>query len=255
MNAISGFAFEVIIVEHCNMRCKYCMHFSPLANTVFLDLKEYQKDMTRVSELCRGDCKEIVLVGGEPLLHPDIAIFISEARRLFRTAVIKIITNGILLPKMDENFWNVCKQCNVVIKVSRYPINFPYDQIKEFNHGVHIEFKNKYEMNYLPLDLDGKNDSVRNFASCISADKDHCLKHGRMYTCCVAANVEHFNTFFEKTLLSDENDSINIYEADSIESIISFLQQPIPFCRYCNVKCRIEDLPWEVSKCEISEWT
>lgn len=255
MGVSADFAFEVIIVEHCNMRCKYCMHFSPLASPSFVDFGEYQADMSQLSKLCHGECKEIVLVGGEPLLHPDISKILLETRRLFPIGEIKIITNGILLFKMDDTFWETCKECNVIIKVSRYPIDFPYEKIKCINHEVTIIFKDKYEMNYLPLNLLGESDYKENYVNCISADKDHCLKHGRMYTCCVAVNAEHFNEYFGQSLYLSENDSISVYEVEDIDSIISFLKHPIPFCRYCDVKSRIEDLPWEVSRCDIKEWT
>ena len=35
---------EVQIADHCNLNCKYCSHFSPIADTHFYDLKQYEKE-------------------------------------------------------------------------------------------------------------------------------------------------------------------------------------------------------------------
>ena len=42
------------------------------------------------------------------------------------------------------------------------------------------------------------------------------------------------------------------YEKDK-EEILEFLAKPIPFCRYCKVRERKQQL-WEVSKKDIKEW-
>lgn len=46
--------FEVHITEHCNLNCKYCFHFSPLAKEEYLTLEEYERDLARLSELFGG---------------------------------------------------------------------------------------------------------------------------------------------------------------------------------------------------------
>jgi hypothetical protein len=51
-----------------------------------------------------------------------------------------------------------------------------------------------------------------------------------------------------------EKDYINIYKVDTIKEIVSFLHNPVPFCRYCNLNDSTYGIEWEVSKKEISEW-
>ena len=46
--------FEVHIVEHCNLNCKQCEHFSPLAEKSYLPVERYERDCRRLSELSRG---------------------------------------------------------------------------------------------------------------------------------------------------------------------------------------------------------
>ena len=40
--------FIVDIVDHCNLNCKGCGHFSPLASKSFLDLETFENDLRRL---------------------------------------------------------------------------------------------------------------------------------------------------------------------------------------------------------------
>lgn len=41
--------FIVDIVVHCNLNCKGCGHFSPLASESFLDLETFENDLRRLN--------------------------------------------------------------------------------------------------------------------------------------------------------------------------------------------------------------
>ena len=73
--------YEVHLTEHCNLNCKSCFHFSSRAEEEYLDVTEYEKDCKRLSELFGGVASDILLMGGEPLLHPDIEKFIEITRK------------------------------------------------------------------------------------------------------------------------------------------------------------------------------
>ena len=75
--------FEVHITEHCNLNCKGCYHFSPLAKEEYLDINEFERDLRRIYELCGDNVERITLLGGEPLLHPDINRFIEVTRKIY----------------------------------------------------------------------------------------------------------------------------------------------------------------------------
>lgn len=69
--------FIVDIVDHCNLNCKSCGHFSPLAPHSFLDIETLESDLKRLSELLRGNIHCFELMGGEVLLHPQLYDFIN----------------------------------------------------------------------------------------------------------------------------------------------------------------------------------
>ena len=117
------FYFEVHIVDHCNLNCASCSHFAPLAEPHFCDINLFKKDISRMKELFPGkQVKRIRLLGGEPLLHPGVSDFICLTAAIFPEAERSVVTNGILLPKMGDEFWEVIKSTRTSICVSKYPI-------------------------------------------------------------------------------------------------------------------------------------
>ena len=251
------------IVDHCNLNCKGCDHFTPLAKEKFLDIKDFRKDIERLSILTNQGAfiEEFSLLGGEPLLHPDIIHFLEISRNAFPYAEnIFIITNAILLPSMGQDFWEACKKYSITILITKYPIKIDYPKIEEkaLNNGVKIIYFNKEEViktSYkIPLDLEGKQDTRKNFLNCHHANHCITLKDGRIYTCTIAPSINHFNEYFNYKLPISENDSIDIHKAGSLQEILNFITHPIPFCAYCNVQGRSYGNKWEISKKEISEW-
>ena len=58
------------------------------------------------------------LVGGEPLLHPRLLDVIDGGTAKARVADrVSVVTNGVLLPRMDDDFWRAVD----AIEVSLYP--------------------------------------------------------------------------------------------------------------------------------------
>jgi sulfatase maturation enzyme AslB (radical SAM superfamily) len=46
--------FQIHITDHCNLNCKYCGHYSPVANKKFLDPAVFEKYLQRIQELTGG---------------------------------------------------------------------------------------------------------------------------------------------------------------------------------------------------------
>jgi len=254
--------FAVHLVEHCNLKCQGCNHYSPLAQEEFLDLKTFTKDFERIADLTDSNVENIYLLGGEPLLHPKLLEFIKIARTLFPATKLNLVTNGILLLKQDENFWSIFSKNNVTLCVTKYPIRLDYSKIEEavVKYNLIIEYWRHNPDGFeckswiFPLDLAGKQDPVTNFLKCRDANNCISLRDGKLFTCVIPPNVHHFNKYFNQNLVVCERDSIDIYKAKDIDVILNFLAKPIPFCRFCDVDGRKYDLEWKTSKKEIKEW-
>ena len=256
------------LTEHCNLNCAGCDHFSPIADRIFTDVNEFERDMVRLSELFNGMARYIHLVGGEPLLHPDIVQFMRIARKHFPSGCIKIITNGVLLNEMSDAFWDSLAELNVSVEVTPYPIKLNRNAISEKakSHRACVEWfcRNGTEiaddcdskmMMHMPLNINGDGDPVSNWLECYHANSCICVKHGKIYPCTICPNIEHFNKKFDTKLLITENDYLDIYSDITSEDIMAFLARPISFCRYCDVKNRKWTEGWTQSAGSITEWT
>lgn len=255
-------SFEVALAEHCNLKCAGCDHFSPVAEPEFADIKEFTRDFERLSELFSGRAREIHLLGGEPLLHPDLASFLKTARRCFPQAVIDITTNGVLLPRMGEIFWDTCHKERIVIRPTKYPEeSIDYDAAEKLaaQYGVEYRYIDNTDqtaktLTKYPLDLKGLQDPRRSFMLCHRANACIYLQHGRLYTCTVAPTIRHLNSHFGTRFEEAPEDSIDIYQVSSADEILDYLAHPIPFCRYCMPERAQEGQPWRRSKKELTEW-
>lgn len=57
-------------------------------------------DLLRMKELFWG-VEKIKLLGGELLFNEDLWKFVDITRRIFPDSYLRILTNGLLLPKND----------------------------------------------------------------------------------------------------------------------------------------------------------
>lgn len=252
----------VHLVKHCNLKCKGCDNFSPLANEEYVDVKQYKADFERMAELFGDNAERIDLYGGEPLLHPQIIELIRITRDSFPQSPITILTNGILLTGMPDEFWKICVEKKIKISLTKYPINLDYDKIEKIvdEKGVNFEYHgySLIEEKVLwkeKLDLSGKQNPAVMFKCCGRANDCIVLSNGRLYTCTMIPNVRHFNNFFGENVEVTEHDSIDIYKAKDAKEIFEFLSRPVPCCRYCDIFHNEYGIKWEQTNGKKEEWT
>ena len=253
---------HIHLTDHCNLNCRGCDNFSPLSPEVFTDIAVFERDCARISELSGGRVQEIQLLGGEPLLHPQVIDFLNIARKYFPQVTIKTVTNGVLLMKQKTDFWEACRRNNIEIVVTRYPIKIDHEAIEKYVKNQHVIFYYygstadvEKNMQCMPLDLSGKQNARDSFLRCSSANRCVSLDNGKIYTCTTIPYVKYFNAHFNKNLPVTESDYLDIYRVKNMNEILDFLCKPAPFCRFCNQKGMIWDIGYGVSKKEISEWT
>ena len=255
----SKLIFDVSIVDSCNLNCAGCAAFSPLCKDVFMDINSFEKDIKRIGELSNSEIEYLRLSGGEVLQHPKLVDFLEIARRHLQKGEIAIITNGILLDKQDENFWKSCKNNDIKIYITPYPIKLKFERIVEIakKHQVVLEWFSaidKISFMKLPLNIKGVGDMVKNFKRCANSNTCVVLQNGKIYACGRALVVKYFNDYFGQDFKVSEKDYIDIYNVKNVDEVLDFVCKPIPFCRYCDVDNMKFGIKWSVSKKEIGEW-
>ena len=257
----TGLDIAIHLTEHCNLNCKNCDTYAPIATKEEQDLEELDKDLQRLSVLMGQDrIHTLHLSGGEPLMHSKLEDIPSVVRKHLPRTYIYFITNGILLPKMSDKFYEECHRNFINIEVTRYPINFDYDSafklviekdVQIVNYHEHEPVKTSW---HFPLNFDGACEPLKNFSICDRANYCHVLYNHRLYTCSAIPRIRIFNKYFNTNIPISDYDGIDIYEAKSGEDVLQFLAHPIPFCRFCDHDKYTYGHKWGISKKSISEW-
>jgi MoaA/NifB/PqqE/SkfB family radical SAM enzyme len=250
--------FEINVTDHCNLNCIGCEHFSPLSKEKYIDIETYERDCAQLGSLLNWEVENVHLMGGEPLLHPQLSKIVEITRKYFVKGVIEIVTNGILLMNQNKSFWEVCRENNIIISVTQYPIKLKYNEIEEQAKNNNVElryyFFGKKTMQKRPFDLEGKQNIEENIKICHMANQCVQLRDGKLFTCVVIAYISIFNEYFNKNLEVTERDYIDIYKVKNKNEIFNFLNKPVPFCRYCNIHEIKQGIEWKTSRKEINEW-
>lgn len=93
-------SIELHVVEHCNLRCAQCCNVSPYLAERTMTVAEVSAACARVREVMRPTVLKIM--GGEPLLHPDLAGVLRAVRASEVAPRVRLFTNGLLLRTIDD---------------------------------------------------------------------------------------------------------------------------------------------------------
>jgi uncharacterized Fe-S cluster-containing radical SAM superfamily protein len=215
---------NIHLVDHCNLKCKGCNAFSNISDEKYHSVEKLEKDFIRIHELANNKIEAINLMGGEPLLHPDLLTILDIAGKQFCETNITLITNGILLEKQMPEFWASIKRNNIKISITRYPIKLPFEKLKKIGkeHGVIVQYQagTKITLKKLfkvQLNLIGNANPQEMFANCHPANKCTMLDDGKIYVCTIAAYIKYFNKQF----------STKLEVCDGGGIMLIFIKQPI----------------------------
>ena len=238
---------EYEIVERCNLNCKRCNHFSNIFRDGKLtDFETFRNDMNFLKRNV-FNIKRFKLLGGEPLMHPDLARLVECSRQSFPYAPLSIVTNGLLVTKMDEELIAALRACDVTVEISVYPpVRGRLDEIGAFlnRHGIaHKVFRYGDEFGAF-LNPNGNSDKMFAMLSCY-AQVCHALKNGKLYRCSSVMNVDVFNREYGANLPPSFLNVHALPDGRVGEIIEHYLADPIELCRFCT---RFQYFPWEATK-------
>ncbi len=84
------------LTNKCNCRCSFCQIWqeSPKIDAKAADV------LKNLTEARKAGCRFVDFTGGEPLLHQELPLFLSEAKKL--GFITSVTTNCLLFPKLAE---------------------------------------------------------------------------------------------------------------------------------------------------------
>ena len=250
------------ILDHCNLRCKGCDHFACIAEPYFVSYEKIYEDLNRLNELFQGNnIMQIAVMGGEPLLHPDLLKILQMVRGFFPKTVIRLTTNGLLLLKQTDVFWRVCRENEVTIVSTKYPISLDYTTIQKKAKMEDVQFRffegtgdGVIKKSFKKIiNVKGDNDSEEAFKNCHISNYGNFLMEGKLYGCpfsCQSYRI--FNKKYDTDLQLEEEDYLDIYKIQNKQEIFDFVAKPRPYCRYCDGLSA--EFNWSKSEYKIEEW-
>ena len=107
---------QIFITNDCNLKCRGCLARNIMGDDkANISIEEYKNVITKA--VAKG-CQRITLIGGEPLLHPNLRELIQENKKLgIKTT---IYTNGYHLNNyIEEDFKDVTIRVSLYCKTGK----------------------------------------------------------------------------------------------------------------------------------------
>lgn len=245
------FYLEVHAADHCNLNCKGCMHFSSLVKEkVFPDFNCLSEDVHQLRKFIKH-IDIIRILGGEPLLNPELDRYITLLRETYPYANINIVTNGLLVANMSQSLCETIRNNEVHVHVSLYPpVKNKKDKIEAFLKDNGITFQISDCINTFTSTYQSKPFVDKTYA------KEHCeifcnnLRDGKISCCPQIIYTHYYNECFGTTY-PVEDGMIDIYKIGSARELRQSLDKPVSLCSYCD---RSNCFDWSITKRLNSEW-
>lgn len=236
---ISRPSVEFNVTEHCNLSCYGCSHASPVLAEAFLSMDEFVAEFEALAEVFHSD--ELRVVGGEPLLHPELPQILGEARRIGVADKIVLYTNGVLLHQMPPRAWELLDE----IRVSAYPgvrrrLSDEDCAALAAQHRVRLEVEYIGEFHKMLL-----NERIEDGELVASIFRDckqkgewscHILRNGRFYKCPIAAVTGERLALLGIEFHENPRDGVQVTGNPNLRGDLQgYLadERPLAACAYC----------------------
>jgi len=250
---------ETMITQSCQLSCTGCTNYSDLKHSGYVKWQYGKRDLEQWLE--RLDIPDFGIMGGEPLINPEVKQWLIGVRELMPNSQIRFTTNGLLL----EKHWDIIELMhdlgNVSFKITAHtpellehtinkimnmyewrPVHeYGIDRLITTNQfRLHVKtplsflktFRNDYA-DMMPCYSDHK----QAFDSCIQQTCPLLYK-GKIYKCSTSGllsdtlakfgnpNIEHWQQFIPKGISSTS-------DSDEIQDFIANFGKPNNICAQC----------------------
>lgn len=239
------------IIENCNLNCRYCSAKVPYKTTYSkTSLEEFKKNVEGYSFFF-DSIRRFVLIGGEPLLHPDFYEMVQFASEQKNIQSVTITTNSTILLKEEK-----LKKLNpdkVLFDLSNYgDISVNLQNNSEILDKMGIPyFVHQYD-HWLDLYVDVKfqentTDVEKRYLDCFeSAHVLTSMSYGHFQRCGMCTNAHESGAVPDEAI-----DWVDLDQSKrSIEEIRTELKQylqkgTMEICKYCPGKdpSRLKEVP------------
>lgn len=250
---------ETMITQSCNISCLGCTNYSDLKHSGYVP---WASGKTQIeSWLSRVDIPDFGIMGGEPLINPEVRAWIQGCRDLMPDTQIRFTTNGLLLDKHLDIIDLMSNIGNCVFKITVHVDNELEEIIRSIHarykwepvveHGIKrfqtgngfrfqinrpVEFIKTYKNSYADM-MPYHSEPIRAFANCC---QQTCplLYNGNIYKCSTAGlladvltrfgnpNIEHWMPYLSSGISPDCN-------SEELDEFVNNFGKPDAICGQC----------------------
>jgi organic radical activating enzyme len=256
---------DVYLTNSCDLRCHGCVRYSSIAKPKFYDAYSLIQDIKLMidRDLPVG---RLTMTGGEPTLHKDLKLIISEIRAMKSDMLLSIFTNGKKLINMinheDYSMLEFFSKNKVCINYSNYPaldysklisvskkLNVLIENISDVNASTAPETQEYFYLN--KLSHISNRPLMTKYYTC--HDTCPCLWDSKIFLCGRCALIDTLNEYIENKFIKSEDDFIRVSELISLPQYFRYITRPISFCKYCfNVDSEI--IKWSLNPTSIKDY-
>jgi organic radical activating enzyme len=228
---------EVNIVEHCNLKCRSCTHLSPVLPKHFVDPGALCSDLTALARSYHANVLKIL--GGEPLLHPNLLDIIMAARESQVAEKMEIWTNGLLLPRMERRVWEVVDSVRISLYPGRSLKQHQLDRCVDLAHRNNVPIRYKryqaFQESYSEQGTDDPSLVKKIYATCNEAHRWRChtVANGWFFKCPQGYLIPRGMALGTEATYRN---GIKIDDSPEFrDRLLSYLTspEPLPACRNC----------------------
>lgn len=234
---IHAYTCEINIAHHCNLTCRSCGHLSPVAKrhnttpeSVYADLRVLSKHYV---------AEHVRLLGGEPLLHPALLEVMRAVLSSGVTQKVRVVTNGLLLWRMPNEFWHLAGEVHVSVYPGR-ELTGEQRRVCErraAEFGVVLEFLyfDRFRESYTELGTQNLSLVKRIYRSCQIAHRWQChnVEAGYFFKC---PQAHMLPSYLSGAGLRAGTDGILIEDVPELKRrLLDYLEaaEPLASCRHC----------------------
>lgn len=269
---------ELLVTQVCNLVCSGCSTYSDLNHKGYTTWTEGKNQLLPWTKRVNFD--HIGLMGGEPLINPQIRDWIVGIRELLPNTTIRFPVNGTLLHKHLDIVDLLHDVGNVIFKITvhtqdkkiedaiDYVSNrFSWTPIHEYNCDRFVTSNNfKFQVNrpdtfYKTFNNDYANAAPYNSDPIAAFEQCHqkecpLLINGRIYKCSTSGlmdgvlkrfdypNIEQWEPYLDNT----QNGSIGLDSTDDeIKQFVNNIRQPHATCKQCPDKNTVTAFPHQAN--------
>lgn len=239
---------EVPITTRCSLNCRECnnliQYYQKPQN---FDADRIINDIRRICDISKG-IRMLRILGGEPLVHPELSKILSALSGMEKIKQVQIVTNGTLV--FDEKSLSVLKSGKFSVDISNYgSYSKSYARLRRQLLGNKIKFitqENRKPWKRL-ASCECRGRTPEELKSIFKECREDChsLLNGELHVCARSSHGTDLGLIEKKT-----QDFVNIRKArgrrELKRDIFRLLNtEVLEACNYCDMTCmeKLETIP------------